>query len=366
MRAVARLLAIFFIPNLLTSCTSLFFVHDPQSGVISAGQLPGFLKSIRCELVTFYQLELKRKEKYEKYAPLYPKEALEKYAYFEVEKGLYGAFTLELKVTDAASLGSGTVLDYRRIVNSTTSNTTHLGPTASTQGTYDLIWNFLIRQDAKLKSVNYPGDPVERGCYNGDNFDLRELEALADNKAPERTAFDRIFVDGRLPLAGWLRDNGTLISASYLGLPERSAAAEPAQMTYTFSIQVVAGLEAKYTIVTPTLVPAAVQGGGSLQQNSILSFYINGPAAAATNSAKSGSAAIYPLPTLGTVGRPMHVTSDNTNRQIMESAPTPDASGKPPAVTPVPRVREPAARSPFRGYLLNPLPVFPPAPAPMQ
>src|ERR1700733_7082014 len=37
-----------------TGCTNLDFIQDPQFGVFSSDQIEPFLKSVRCELITFY------------------------------------------------------------------------------------------------------------------------------------------------------------------------------------------------------------------------------------------------------------------------------------------------------------------------
>jgi hypothetical protein len=41
---------------LLCSSTSLDLIHDPQTGLIDRSQVRGFIKSVRCELKTFYDL----------------------------------------------------------------------------------------------------------------------------------------------------------------------------------------------------------------------------------------------------------------------------------------------------------------------
>ena len=40
---------------MLAGCVSPNLIHDPQTGIISRDQIPGFLKSVRCELATFYE-----------------------------------------------------------------------------------------------------------------------------------------------------------------------------------------------------------------------------------------------------------------------------------------------------------------------
>ena len=350
---VARATVSCITATFLASCTSLFSVHDPQTGIISAGQLPDFIKSVRCELVTFYEIERSRKAAYE-HAILH-RAPYSQYAYFEIAPLLFGAFTLELKVTDNLGIGSGTAIDLKRTIDATHSNTLHFGPTLSGQGTYDLIWTFLMKQNASLSVSHHDGpDKVANGaCFNGPLEALEDLERLAEENPPVQAQFTRILVNGHRPLAAWLRDNGTLLSMGHLKPTVDSEAAEPAQMYYSFAVQVIAGLEAKYTLLTPQWNPLAGQGSGSLQQNSNLQIYINGPGAAYANAAKSGTSGFGPVhPQLGTAENPMHVIQEN-----LEGFPT-IAPREPPKNAPRPR-RAP----PSKGYLLAPVPVFPPSPS---
>jgi hypothetical protein len=147
-----RVLALVCTTYVMTACTSLYHVHDPQTGVISAGELPRFLKSVRCEMITFYQISRERQKAYVNLYKTNPEGAFNSFAFFEIDPFLFGTFFLELKVVDSAGIGSGTVLDYKRILGPTSSDVTHVGPTASAQGTYDLIWSFLLKQNAQLAS----------------------------------------------------------------------------------------------------------------------------------------------------------------------------------------------------------------------
>jgi hypothetical protein len=378
MRSTVQILAIVVLPNFLISCTSLFFVHDPSTGVISAGQLPGFLKSVRCELITFYEVERSRKVAYDKLVQADPQTAFENFAHFEIAPKLYGTFTLELKVTDTAGIGSGTAIDYRRVLDKTATSTTHLGPTVSGQGTYDLIWSFLLKQDATLASIASGAPELaiessERACYRGPISDLRELELLAEDGIPDRSAFTRIVVNANKPLAAWLRDNGTLISANYLIPAKGYEIAEPAQMYYSFAMQAIAGLEAKYSLVATQWNPLAVQATGSLQQNSNLQIYINGPKAAYANGAKSGSAGFAPKsPDIGTATNPMYVITEDRKPRVGERpavGETTTEKEKPTNNNRIPRVSTPKHRAPStRGreqpYLLAPTPLFPPSASP--
>ncbi|GGI25665.1 MULTISPECIES: hypothetical protein [Bradyrhizobium] len=343
-------------------CTSLYYVHDPQTGVITAGELPYFLKSIRCEVVTFYQIERERRKHYLKIYKTRPEEAFDRFAHFDIDPFLYGTFFLELKVTDTGGVGSGTAFDYKRVLSATTAEVTHVGPTASAQDTYDLIWSFLLKQNAELASDTLPlaSSPAtyERGCYRGTPTELLELEALAENKYPERAAFKRITVDASKPLAAWLRDNAILIAANNLTPAMPSEIAEPAQMTYTFSIQVTGGIEAKYSLTSARWTPAAIQASASAQQFSNLGIYINGPNAVLANGAKSGSASYAAKqPALGSKDNPIYTTPIPGGEKSQELPESGGAAARRPRAGGGPRTN---------GFIFAPVPVFPPSPTPTQ
>jgi hypothetical protein len=364
MQIANRALGPFFLLPALTGCTSLFYVHDPQAGVISAGQLPSFLKSIRCELITFYELERQRKAAYIILAKTAPDEAFRRYSYFEVAPKLYGAFTVELKVTDSAGLGAGTSEDFKRILSPSSSETIHVGPTLSGQGTYDLIWSFLMKQDASPLSVSptaqWPSANDSRAsCYSARIMNLDDLEGLAESGQVELVNFTRITVNGQKPLAAWLRDNGSLMSENFLYPATGTEKAEPAQMYYSFAVQVIGGIEAKYSLITVSWNPLAVQGTGSLQQNSNLQLYINGPGSAYANAARSGSSGFaIPKPELGSSENPMHIVESKEKEQTKG---TPGNEPIKPAARQPRPPREPIGRE--RPYLLAPNAVFPPSPS---
>lgn len=346
----------------LGGCTSLYFVHDPQSGLITAGQIPGFLKSIRCELVTFYEIERRRKTAYADLEKISPPQAFAQYAYFDVEPTLYGTYTTELKVTDSsAALAGATGFDFKQIISATATATDHVAPSISTQATDDLIWSFLIRQDAELTSTDHASDPLQRGCYTGPHLQLPELELFADGQSAYAPKFTRILVNGKKPMAAWLRDNGALLSANYLSTASKADSADPSQMTYTFTIQIITGLEGKYSLVATHYSPT-VEASGSLQQNSILTIWINGPGAVTANAAKTGGAAIVPVAALGSKRNPMYVY---TEQRPKEAAPPAEHGKERKKFRVFRRDEAPSVEGPhIKGYLLVPPTVTPPMATP--
>jgi hypothetical protein len=377
----------------LGSCTSLFYVHDPQSGIISAGQLPSFLKSLRCEMIMFYEIERSRKVAYdhEKDKTI----AFARYSHFAIDPTLYGVFTLELKVTDTANLGTGTSFDRKHTFDGNTNSVTHLGPTLGSQGIYDLIWTFIMKQDARLAAAEPASATLVDGSCLSDSVSwLDELEAVAEGLKPQATAFNRITVNGLKPLAAWLRDNGSLMSVSFLSPAKGEEVAEPAQMSYTFSLQASGGLEGKYSFTSIKWTPAAIQLSGSLQQNSVVGFYINGSKSAYANGAKGGQSGFgIPKPPLGSSGNPMYVVEKpgltptptptaaptpkppggKTGEKIQDFQPETDGTPKvapspapSPGVSPKPRTRQrlQLKRGGETPFFIAPLPINPPTMTP--
>jgi hypothetical protein len=117
----------------LASCAALNHIHDPQSGLIDRGQVPKLLQSVRCELITFIDVNNTRLSDYDHGGTL---------PFFPLDPNQISAVFLDLKVIDSLSIpsgGSGTNVNYKP-----QEITWHLGPTASDTNTYELNWPFVI------------------------------------------------------------------------------------------------------------------------------------------------------------------------------------------------------------------------------
>jgi hypothetical protein len=354
-----------------SGCASPYFFHDPQLGWISAAQVPDIVKSVRCELVTYYQANRARRtnfiaqiknlsgDKDENF-----KLATQKYSYFDVDDEQYGMLYLDLKVVDSSGVGSATTFDNKLVRSPESTRIFHLGPTLGDQSTYELIWNFAIRQDAHLSlpvssALSYSDSNVDQfTCYNNLNVGT---ENMARNQIPAGVAqFKRIWVNGSEPLAAWLLDNNHTIGSSYFAKNASEAGEQiiPAQMLYNFAIQTSAGLDSKISVTGLRWNPAALDVSASSQQTSTLAFYVNGPKAQAANGAKGGQAVINPP-----APKPTHVIIDNPSgaeKRLEGVLPTPKPSVK---------RKKPTGRVPSylqdksKGYLLYPLTISPPTPS---
>lgn len=273
----------------VASCASPYYVHDPKFGLVSNDQLPGLIKSLRCELVTYYQTTYKRMRNYSK----------DKLTYFDLDDNLWGAFNLDLKVVDALGiLGQGSVYSEKLSVpDAAHSRTVSIGPTAGVNDTYELSWSFSIKQNADLtgRKISRARTPVDENfeCYSEVPDDL---EGLAGGKYTGSgiELFKRVYVSGAGPLAGWLLTNSDIMASSYYFPNEKkdNEKAYPSQMIYTFTVSASGGIDAKFTLISPKLSPLQPDVSGSVSQTSQLTLFINGQRAIVYNNARSGNVLI--------------------------------------------------------------------------
>jgi hypothetical protein len=277
---------------LLSSCASPYFVHDPQSLVVSRAEVPRLLKSLRCELATFVAANNQRNMLFAAEAKAHGVEsAQEKYQYFELDPSRFGTVTLSLQVQDFIGMQNGTQADW--LGTHDLGIHTHLlniGPTASDQSTYVATWNFVVPQDAITVHAARPNASSEDfACYAnvpkfepppfGSIYAAPDLEALARNDFPDYALFKRVWVDGTTPLAAWLGGVATSITKSTLTLHDDTQKPDriiPAQMAYTFAIQVTGGLDVKYGLTSPRWPLVAVEGATSSQSTNTMVMTLNG------------------------------------------------------------------------------------------
>jgi hypothetical protein len=314
---------------------SPFFVHDPQSGVITRDQIQSFIKSTRCELITYFEANRRRKEQF-----------------FDLSRSLFGNVILDLNVVDTAGFPPGaTSIDRLHTNGSPDSFTWHVGPILNGQNTYDMIVSFIVPQNATL-NLSDRGDQSVKCYAHNFKFD-NNFEGLARGEYREMEQFTRILVNGTTPLAAWLLDISSemwpSVQAAKLG-----ETAYPVQMAYTFTVQFTAGVEVKYSLTNPVWSPLAIGAAASAQQTSQLKFTLNGPDASLAVGASTGIAVI------GGGSNPPYVPpGDFLPRAAPGAAPARPLveGGQEGAVEP-----SGAGRRRPRGHLLYPLPLLAPQP----
>ena len=223
----------------LASCSTLQNIHDPQFGLLSRENIPALVKSIRCELTTFYAANAARKKKLDdlrnslrqhKTPTIQIKDVLN-HRYFDLDTEVYGAFVLEAKVVDTIGApGTSTaltnLLHSNPPLNPTPSQSLTISPNIGSQGTYDMNYNFAIQQNDTLStftraiteyeleqiSDNFGGADDLALCYRG--VVPGRYDALAQGKYFNLARFHRLTVNGGLPLAAWLQENTTIMGVS--------------------------------------------------------------------------------------------------------------------------------------------------------
>ena len=297
----------------VASCASPYFVHDPQALVINREEVPRLLKSLRCELATFIAANNQRTMLFGAEAETVGIDsAIEKYKYFELDPGLFGGVTLNLRVQDSVALGPGTTFNERR----TTDGGIHqhflnIGPTLGDTSSYTANWNFVLAQDMTDLShadlAKAPAGPVQAddffSCYSqiprrdpvpfGSKLVASDIEALAADAYPDYAQYRRIMVNGMTPLAQWLIDVSKSIGRSTVFARNEQETREemiPGQMNYVFQVTASGGLAVRYGAITP-LWPAKVGDvSGGIQQTNTITLTLNGRAALGAAQVTTGGA----------------------------------------------------------------------------
>lgn len=299
---------------MLAGCVSPTLIHDPQTGVISRDQIPGFLKSVRCELATFYEANWYNISLFQKHivraealsadaarntarrsellrrAERERDSAVAEYPNFPVSSKLFGGVYLELKVVDTLGVGAGdTNLVNKQVRDASHTQTWGVTPTLNSQNTYDMNFSFIVDQSKGL-SRGRLADPFQ--CYGPEKGASFTPVMLAEGHDGGAAQFTRIVVNGSEPLAAWLMDNS---KEAWINFRAKQESAEreqliPVQMNYAFSVQVTAGVNVKYSLTAPLWSPEQIGGGASSVQTSQMSIFINGDDANLAGGAKLGQA----------------------------------------------------------------------------
>ena len=291
---------------LLVSCAGLNNVHDPQFGIVDRSLLPSLIKSLRCELITFYTANRRRQRDFAAYyvvdpslraAKTDPDLALAKYAHFNIDDSLYGVMLLHLKVVDTLGVPGGTAATSRHVTDPTHSTTWHVGPTASGVHTHEFQWFFAVPQDSVLTApmsataLVASSNQADRNDFRCFNELAADFDGLARGDYPQFEQFRRMYVNGVRPLAGWLQDNSEVMATAVLTAAESDKEAIiPSQMFYSFSLQATGGINARFSLLSPQWNPLAIEVTASSQQTSNIQFFINGKFAPTALSARTGSA----------------------------------------------------------------------------
>jgi hypothetical protein len=307
MRTYVKILELCVASSLLVSCASLNYVHDPQFGIVDRSLLPSLIKSLRCELVTFYTANRRRQQDFAAYARRDPNIsvaktdrdfALARFAHFGLDDALYGVMLLHLKVVDTLNApASNTAITSKHVTDPTHSKTWHVGPTASGVHTNEFQWFFTVPQNSTLTAplpvlaTNFaPSQASAENEFRCFSELTADFDGLARGDYRELERFKRVYVNGTLPLAGWLQNNSEVMATAVLTAKESdSEAIIPSQMYHSFSLQVSGGVNARFSLLSPQWNPLAIEAAASVQQTNNVQFYINGAFAPTALGARAGA-----------------------------------------------------------------------------
>jgi hypothetical protein len=231
---------------------------------------------------------------------------------------LFGGVFLDLKVLDTLGIGAGdTSLTYKTTLSSTRSNSWIIAPTANTANTYELNYSFIIDQSTGLARTDaYPSDDGFK-CYSSLDNTIN-LYGLASGKFPDRQNFIRIKVNGVEPLAAWLLDNSRDLWNNFRAASDSEEVEQiiGTQMNYNFLVQITAGLDVRYSLMSPLWSPAQFGGLASSVQTSQLQFYLNGYDASLPGGTKTGTA--VSAATAGTPTQPTIIPIGQLNEMLKQ------------------------------------------------
>ena len=333
-----RTLALCSMSGWLSGCASFEVIHDPRFGAVSKEHLPKLIKSVQCELETFYtangalrdELKQERIQIARAGGTTIPLADVLALRHFDLDDLAYGAFSLDIKVQDSLAL-PGTTSSFVNVLSPTPghSKSLALGPSVQAQGTYDNVLWFSVPQNTTVflkgreideeqaRSVVFKSDPQnqeeEHLCYRATV--RHQYHELAEGKYPGLELFDRIQVNGAQPLAAWLQENSNTMRISRNVLMDAHAQGEKpkrkpipvkepvggeaidgGQLSYIFTVQYTGSLDVKFSLISSRWNPATAHLSGGVQQTGVLSIYVNGYQAAAAIGAKSALTAIEAVP----------------------------------------------------------------------
>jgi hypothetical protein len=330
MGASWKLSAACTLPIVVAACASFEVIQDPRFGALSKDRLPGLIKSLRCELATFYtanefhreRLSQVRRELAQRKQPYLPLETLLAMNYFDLDTEAYGLFTLDIKAQDTLGV-PGTATSITNVLNATTGHTRSIGigPSAQVQATYDNGIAFVIQQNSSIKTGRElepdqaVGEPIRPALTEAEAFPCfrtsvrTDYDGMAAGAYSNLEQFNRIRVDVGQPLAAWLQENTRTAGISRNLMLDihadtekrkpvpveavyREQSIDAGQLGFTFTVQYTGGIDAKFSLISSRFNPFIADVSAGLQQTGTLTIFLNGYQAQSTVGAKGGIVAI--------------------------------------------------------------------------
>lgn len=291
-------------------CSGLYFnTSDPAKNV----PVKAVIKSIRCELVSFFAINFQRAiefNKLERQQRL--AEAIELYPFLPIDRRNYASVLLNTTENVNAGLSVGlSIRDTSIISGSPDLKTWRALPSASLMTTYERGQPLILPQFASVGPVSPGSDsttqiydpsssldqgyfcykPISRSAPKRREERLADLQDLVSHKLPELENFDRIFVNGT-PMAVWLGLVSREAAANRRTILPNDEGIESGQLTYSFSLMTKFGGEGDYTLVARHISPFVPGGNASTDTTGKFSIVINLKKASLSVGAQNGNAAI--------------------------------------------------------------------------
>lgn len=306
------------------------------------------MKSLRCELVTFIELNRQRQLAFARLYGTDFQTAREKYAYLELHELFAAGVYVNFEVLESAAV-AGAV--DRQIPFSTPGDigTVRFGASYGESRTYTMSQTYVLSQSAELLKPKNEDD-LSFACYRDVPPPAQRspeyLLALAQGNSGT-DMFQRIRVNGGPPLAEWLVGVATEMSTTYLSREGTEELLYPGQLSYKFEIVAQPAAEARFTLVASPINPAAVGGGLSAKRTSNFQFVLNTEYAPVATGARTGSAIVEQFKKAAGASTPR----PRTARAAAAVPPRTTVVTRPRATAP----QTPLEKNPLRYRLLTPL-----------
>jgi hypothetical protein len=307
LKVMRKLLVVGGVGVSLTACSALYDMSVDPGDTVPVNTV---FKSLRCEVVTFLAANRARRAEFDKAViSMGYRAAFAKFVYIDIDNTKFGGLQVDLKTIDALGMSLG--IDWKAHVDTHGRfHTWHIGPALNGTKTYTQTNVFAIPQDGKL-GPSQRGTPSPRLSGDADAEDsdffcyleqrdapklkaeLKNFEALAAHQIPEVENFDRIYIDGKQPLAQWLMETLSAEAAkSSLARQDYMESAYAGQLQYSFALDVKPSMDLKYTLVATVINPYIPDFTASRDSSGTFTLALNTYLALAAAGARGGNASI--------------------------------------------------------------------------
>jgi hypothetical protein len=322
---MTRVVSLVFCVAFSLASAGCSFLYDSSVDPGQTVPVESVMKSLRCELMTFFEVNRLRIRVYEAgIGKVDFQENFQNYVYMDLDPTRYGSIDANFKTIDTLGLTLG--VDWTNKFGSI-SKDWHLGPGLTGTKTYNREVVFAVPQDGRLGAdvrqtdgsvsklesspladpnspdrsffcyLQIPGDPIPRFSTRT-IADAREallfLEALSHRGLPQYENFERIWIDGTTTLANWLEGVSAEMAKGFFSAQKApyTGALIPGQVNYTFGLELKPSIDFKVTYMASIISPASADLSASRDNTGSFQLFLNTTHAAASFGGKTGTALI--------------------------------------------------------------------------